>query len=80
DGELEVLARVVGETPPELVRAGLAVRMSRAAAEALGLRWGEHFGLEEQDPERIWLRVPAAGGPAPYVDVRVEACASADVG
>lgn len=55
-----IVARVVGETPPALVQAGLAVRLSRAAMEQLGLDYGVDFGIDREAPDQGWIRYTAA--------------------
>lgn len=69
-----IVAQVVGETPPALIEAGLAVRLSRAAVEQLGLRWGVEFGLDPETPELGWIRwiPPGAASPSFRLPVRLE--------
>lgn len=81
--EQSVIARVVGSGPkPGLQRAGVAVALSRATLEALGLRWSREFGIDPDNPERVFIRYDAsidadapqsAGFLLPYVPIRVEA-------
>lgn len=59
-----IVAQVVGETPPALVEAGLTVRLSRAAMEQLGLRWGIEFGLDSNASDLGWIRWTPDGSTA----------------
>jgi hypothetical protein len=71
-----VVARVNDIGPgPGPRAAGVVLDMSRATTEALGLRWGEDFGLSELDPDLAWMSVedPATGRSLRYVPVRVRA-------
>jgi hypothetical protein len=71
-----VVARVNDIGPgPGPRAAGVVLDMSRATTEALGLRWGEDFGLSELNPDLAWMSVrdPASGRDLRYVPVRVRA-------
>jgi hypothetical protein len=70
-----IIAQVIGETPPELVRSGLAVRLSRAAMEQLGLVYGVDFGIDREATDQGWIRYTAAAdGVAMFrVPVQLEA-------
>ncbi|HNX18902.1 MAG TPA: hypothetical protein PKG80_01385 [Acidobacteriota bacterium] len=49
------------------------VRLTRAALEALGLEWGEEFGVAEGDGHPfVRLRVDDQGNAIPYVPLRLE--------
>lgn len=71
----ETLARVIGPTPAGLVAAGVPVRLSRGALEALGWRWDDDFGLSPGGEDPGWLR--ARVGPAaerqPFFPVALQA-------
>jgi hypothetical protein len=71
-----VVARVNDIGPgPGPRAAGVVLDMSRATTEALGLRWGEDFGLSEREPDLAWMSVenPDTGRSLRYVPVRVRA-------
>jgi len=69
-----IIAQVIGETPPALVQSGLAVRLSRAAMEQLGLVYGVDFGVDREATDQGWIRYTAtADGVAMYrVAVQLE--------
>lgn len=67
-----VIAQVLGETPPALVQSGLAVRLSRAAMEQLGLVFGQDFGLDRDAPDQRWIRYTAAADGLPMFRVPVQ--------
>jgi hypothetical protein len=72
-----VVARVTDVGPPPAQQAaGVVVQLSRAAAEALGLRWGQDFGVSEARPSLAWLALddPDRDVPLRYVPVRVRSC------
>ena len=49
------------------------VRLTRAALEALGLEWGEEFGVAEGDGRPfVRLRIDDQGNAIPYVPLRLE--------
>jgi len=72
-----IIAQVIGETPPALVQSGLAVRLSRAAMEQLGLVYGVDFGIDSKATDQGWIRYSAAAdGVAMYrVPVQLEPAA-----
>jgi hypothetical protein len=72
-----VVARVTDVGPPPGQRAaGVVVQLSRATAEALGLTWGEDFGVTDTRPNRAWIALtdPEHDDPLRYVPVRVRSC------
>ncbi len=72
----EVIARLSDYGPGPAPRAaGVIADLSRATMEALGLRWGEHFGVGGDNPDLAWIRVPVDGERPPlrYVPLAVEA-------
>ncbi len=56
-------------------RAGVVIDLSRSAMEALGLTWGEDFGLGSDNPDLAWVRIndQSTGRPLRHLPVRVEA-------
>jgi hypothetical protein len=73
----EVIARVNDYGPGAAPRAaGVILDLSRAAAEALGLRWGVDFGIGSENPDLAWMSLPRGeeeGPPLRYLPVHVEA-------
>ncbi|MCU0222954.1 MAG: hypothetical protein MUF27_02570 [Acidobacteria bacterium] len=67
-----IVAQVVGETPPALIRSGLAVRLSRAAMERLGLVFGRDFGLDREAPDQGWIRYTATADGVAMFQVPVQ--------
>jgi hypothetical protein len=67
-----IVAQVVGETPPALVQSGLAVRLSRAAMERLGLAFGRDFGVDREAPDQGWIRYTAAADGVAMFQVPVQ--------
>lgn len=71
-----VVARVNDFGPgPAPRRAGVILDMSRATTEALGLRWGEEFGVAEDNPNLAWISIrdEVTQRTLHYVPVRVSA-------
>jgi hypothetical protein len=54
------------------VQSGLAVRLSRAAMEQLGLVFGQDFGLDRDAPDQRWIRYTAAADGLPMFRVPVQ--------
>lgn len=72
----QVVAHVNDYGPGAAPRhAGVIADLSRATMEALGLRWGEDFGLAEDNPNLAWIKLADASGTPPlrYLPVAVEA-------
>jgi hypothetical protein len=67
-----IIAQVIGETPPALVQSGLAVRLSRAAMEQLGLEYGVDFGIDREATEQGWIRYTAAADGVEMFQVPVQ--------